>query len=314
MLAALVAATTATTAGTTPPAEAVPSASFFTRSYYMGDGSGAAARYLGCANGDKQGRMTLFFGSPTAVSGTYGATLWGAPNRTTSQVAATVKEVARGYVMCRESSTYRLLIGVGTSNSSIDGRSDTWLRGHGRAWATMVKNLSGWATAHYPDHVRIYAAWDAEPSWSRFSKAESWMHGYDDTTGARPLFANFSADGCPRTTSNNGSCNNGWNQQGIWHLAWQHNPAMPFPQIYATSGANANQWQRIDEYGASRGNGMFFTGAMSQWTACWQAGEGCWGIDATPRQSHDFLLWALNSREATRQPAIEAVTDIRWHS
>ena len=47
--------------------------------------SGAAS--LGCYNAGKSGRITLFFGSPTSVAGTYGATLWGAPDLTVSRSA-----------------------------------------------------------------------------------------------------------------------------------------------------------------------------------------------------------------------------------
>jgi hypothetical protein len=316
---ALVLLAAATVVAAVSACEPAPAAdkhpSWITRSYYMGNGSGEPARNLGCLNGDKQGRMTLFFGAPTTVSGTYGATLWGAPNRTTGQIAATVREFARGYVFCRQSSSYRLLIGVGTSNSSIDSKSDQWVYGHGRAWATMVRDLSAWASQTYPGHVRIYGAWDAEPSWSSYAKADRWMHGYDDVSGARPLHANNSADGCPQRSSENGSCNNGWNQRAVWHLSWQHDPALPIPQIYATSGANARQWHMLDAYGyRHHRDGMTFFGVMSQWTACRQTSSSCSGINATPHEAYDMLLRELHTRDYTRQASMPGMTDIRWHS
>jgi hypothetical protein len=291
-------------------------ASWTTRSYYMGNGSGSSARSLGCRNGDKQGRITLFFGSPTSVDGTYGATLWSAPNRTTPQIAATVREFVRGYVWCRQSSTYRLLIGVGTSNSNIDGRSDLWVWRHGRAWSAMIRSLGRWARDHYPHYVRMYGAWDAEPSWSRYAKAELWMDGYDGLIGARPLHANNSADGCPQWSSENGSCNNGWNQFRVWHLAWEHDPSLPIPQIYATSGANARQWAMIDAYGwRHQDEGMTFFGVMSQWSACRQVSStACPGIDATPAESYDMLLHELAKRSYTFQYEMPGMTDIRWHT
>lgn len=286
-----------------------------TRSHYMANANHGAARNLGCRDGDTRGRMTLFFGAPQDIGGDFGATLWGAPDRTTAQIAEIVKEFARGYVWCRRSDGHQLLIGVGTSTSTIDSRSDGWLRRHGRAWSAMVKQLDAWAKTHHPDGIVVDAAWDAEPSWSSFHKAEQWMAGYDnETPGARPLHANNSADGCPSVVvPNNGGCNNGWNQQHVWHLAWEHRPAFPIPQIYATSGVNAHQWAMLSLYGAGRGNAIHFGGAMSQRSACQQR-SGCEGIDATPQQSHDFLLWALNARPETRQPSLDGVTDIRWHS
>ena len=64
---------------TSEPAAAnhVP-ASRITRSYYVGSSSSDKAVLLGCRQGDKNGRMTLFFGAPTAVGSSYEATLWGA--------------------------------------------------------------------------------------------------------------------------------------------------------------------------------------------------------------------------------------------
>jgi hypothetical protein len=88
---------------------------------------------------------------------------------------------------------------------------------------------------------------------------------------------------------------------------------LPIPQIYATSGVNARQWQQLDLYGAiHHGDGMYFYGAMSQHAACFQMG-GCNRTNNTPQQAHDQLLWHLNTDGRTRQDVIETVTDIRWH-
>jgi hypothetical protein len=285
-----------------------------TRSYYMADGSRAGARNLGCAQGDKTGRMSLFFGAPAAVGAGYGATLWGAPNMSTSAIAGIVMEFTRGYVWCRRSPDYTLFIGIGTSNSTIDRRSDSWLRGHGRAWSGMVAIVAAWADRHYPGRARIYGAMDMEPSWSSYGKARQWRAGYGTVAGRRGVHANNSADGCPQYRASNGACSNGWTQERVWRTAWEWDPALPVPQIYATSGANARQWHMIDRYGAGRGDGMYFFGAMSQRAACTRVGDGaCPGTDLTARQSHDYLLWYTNSHPATVQPRIDSPTDIDWH-
>jgi hypothetical protein len=289
-------------------------ASFTTRSYYFGSASRDKAVMLGCRNGDKQGRATLFFGAPVAVGSGYGATLWGAPDRTTAQINTLVRDFVRGYTWCRESRTHRLLIGIGTSNSAIDGKSNSWLTGHGKAWSAMVRNVHDWADRYHPSSVTIYGAWNAEPSWSRYEKADAWMHGYDNAyPRRRNLHANFSADGCPSTTATNGSCNNGWNQRRLWHLAWDHDPSLTFPEIYATSGVNARQWMQISEYGHHYQNdGIYFFGVMAQEAACRQSG-GCLRTNNTPHQAHDQLLDAVNSHSHTRQPSIDAMTDMHWH-
>jgi hypothetical protein len=285
-----------------------------TRSYYMARTNMNSAAQLGCFNADKSGRMTLFFGAPTPVNGTYGATLWGAPNLTIHQIGERVKNVVRGFAYCRTNSNHRLLIGMGTSNSVINNKSDAWLRGHGDAWARNVRALAAWASANYPGHVHISAAWDFEPSWSTYAKAKQWMHGYDGYSQRRPLYINASADGCPVSSATNGPCNNGWNQHRVWHLAWEHAPSMPIPQIYTTNRAQARQWQQIDLWAATtRNRGMFFYGSMTQYGACQQVG-GCAGTNNTPHQGNDQLREELNRHPRTAQADVETMTDMNWNS
>lgn len=287
-----------------------------TRSVYVGNSSSDQALQLGCSSSDTTGRVTFFFGAPTDIGGAFGATLWGAPNLDTTQIGDLVRDVIRGYAQCRTSPEHRLLIGIGTSNSAVDDRSTAWLQAHGKAWSEMVRQVSDWAGTYHPDAVQVFGAWDVEPSWSRYEQAEAWMQGYDDQNpGRRGLYANFSADGCPTTTATNGPCNNGWNQERIWHLAWQRDPSVPIPQIYATSGVNAKQWQLIDKWATNgRNDGIFFYGVMSQYEACRQTGIGCQGTDNTPQQAYDHMNTQLNADPQTAQAPVESVTDMRWHS
>lgn len=285
-----------------------------TRSYYMGRTALADAGQLGCLNADKSGRMTLFFGAPTAIGSGYGATLWGAPDLSAHQIGERIKSFVRGYAFCRTNSGHRLLIGMGTSNSGINGRSDAWLRAHGATWARNVRALAAWVGANYPGHAQIVAAWDFEPSWSSFAKAEQWMHGYDGSPGRQLLYANSSADGCPTGSAANGPCNNGWNQQRVWHLAWQHDPSLPFPQIYTNSGNQAHQWQLIDLWATTAArDGMFFYGSMTQYGACRQVG-GCSGTSNTPHQGNDQLRWWLNTDGRTAQADVPGMTDMNWNT
>jgi hypothetical protein len=289
-------------------------ASWENNSYYVGSTSQDKISSLGCQNGNKQGRMTLFFGAPTRVGDSYGTSMWAAKKQTTHTIQVLVKQFIRGYVWCRDSSRYQLMVGIGTSNSAIDNKSAAWIERHGRRWAAAAKAVSDWADRHYPGIVRVYGAWDAEPSWSTYGNAARWMKGYQSLPGHRPLYANFSADGCSWTSANNASCNNGWTQRHVWDLAWERPPSMPIPQIYANSGVNARQWQKISEYGASRHNRpLTFFGTMTQQGACSQVG-GCSGINNSPHAARDQMIRALNQNRLTRQAEIESTTDMRWHA
>src|SRR5262245_41279073 len=288
----------------------------WTNSYYMVRAGATDASRLGCVNASRTGRMTLFFGAPVPVAGHYGATLWAAPDRTTSGITQTVQNFVRGYAYCRTNRSLRILVGVGTSNSAIDGKTATWLGGHGHAWGSMVVALNAWANHWYPGFALVLGAWDFEPSWSTFPKADAWLNAYSATSGRPLMFINASADGCPTTAAVNGPCNNGWSQSRVWHLAWQHRTSIPMPQIYATSGVNAHQWQLISLWASTSGYGrMIFAGTMSQSGACAQAGAGaCRGTNNTPQTADNFLRWWLNTDQRTFQTGANAMTDVRWFS
>jgi len=285
-----------------------------TASYYMARTSASDAAALGCFNAGKSGRMTLFFGAPTSVNGIAGATVWGAPDLNVHQIGQTVMDFVRGYAYCRTDPSFRLLIGVGTSNAAIDDDADGWLYAHGRAWGTMVRDVATWVATYYPAHARIYGAYDVEPSWSSPWKAHHWTAGYDGTPGRPGLYANASADGCPTETATGGACNNGWNQGWVWHNAWEFASALPFPQIYATSGVNARQWQLVDLFATTRlGDGMYFYGTMAQRGACQQVG-GCPGTDNTAHRANDLMVWWLATDARTAQDGVDGMTDIHWSS
>jgi hypothetical protein len=306
------AALAAVTIGAASGCHKPPSAE--TRSFYMGLSDTDSATLLGCYQSDKNGRMTLFFGAPTTVNGAYGATLWSAPNLTVSQIGERVKSFVRGYAYCRQDSSFRILVGIGTSNAAIDGKTDSWLRAHGAAWSRMVESVAAWTNQYHPGQARIYGAWDVEPSWSTFHKADQWMHGYDGNAGRANLYTNSSADGCSTTSYANAACNNGWDQSDVWHLSWQHDPSLPIPQIYNTSGSQARQWQLIDLYGTvHRGDGVFYFGSTTQHGACQQVG-GCGGTDNTPHEGSDQLHWYLQSDDRSKQTRPDAMTDMRWYS
>ena len=48
----------------------------------------------------------------------------------------------------------------------------------------MVDQVATWASRFYP-MAQVYGAWDGEPSWSTYTKAHDWMHGYDVLYPAR---------------------------------------------------------------------------------------------------------------------------------
>lgn len=309
------------------PAHAAHNTLYETRSYYIQGQSTADMDHLGCESASKarQGHMTLFFGAPASVSGTYGVTRFGGSDVTLTgdlSVSNLVKFFILGYVRC---SAIRFMnIGIGVSNCSIGGASDpacggsktsSWTRGHGAAFGQMVNGVGTWVASNgYSGRVSVRAAWDLEPAWSSTSQSENWMHGYDfDAPNNHAVVSNASADGCPTTltynSSTNSSCSNGWNLDWLWHETWNHAASLPFPQVYTTSGTMANQWLRIDEYGThAKASGLAFTGVLSQYAA---AGSGT----NTPHTAYSQLYNALNGHPSpshSAQSVLQYTSDVGW--
>src|SRR5258708_3676325 len=99
-------------------------------------------------------------------------------------------------------------LGLGTNNSADVTYND------GVTWAHTVKAVANWVSANAGQAV-IVGANDIEPAWSSFSAAKSWVQGF--IAGGGSFYLNFGDAnglyGCPRYSSNNGSCGNGRNQQ-----------------------------------------------------------------------------------------------------
>ena len=151
-----------------------------------------------------------------------------------------------------------------------------------------------------------------EPSWNGATTTRSWVDGYD-STNTKLMYDVGSADGCPQTGdgTKNGTCNNGWKQSDVLYVSWTAPPAVPLPEIYATSGANAKQWQKVKLYGVvSEGRTMDIVGSFTQWNACQEA-PPCDGTNNTPSAGWQQLTDQLNSDARTAE-TVTFSTDISW--
>ena len=294
-----------------------------TRSFYIGTTSTSTLNHLGCETGQKgrRGDVVLLFGSPVSVSGTFGATVYGAANQTTTGVSNLAKQFIKGFHDCSSGSGY-LFVDIGITNCLIGGaqssicagsQTTTWIRNHGEAWGNMVNSVASWATAQgYNDRVLVSGAWDMEPSWSSFDRADKWMHGYNFDASGPGLAAIYSADGCPQSSplnsATNGACNNGWTQDRMWHEAWDHPVALPFPQIYTTNSSQAKQWKHISEFAYhAHGAPMWFYGALSQYLAC-----GCGSQTNSNHAAATQLRDQLNAHSHTANGYSQWTSDISW--
>jgi len=258
--------------------------------------------------------IVLDFGQPSKRGAVYGT--WSFSKKygrfvSTTVIKNAVKMFARGYASGSDTESF-VTIAVGTNNY---GPHATYA--HGEAWAQMVMDIESWAraTPGIKSAVSVNGASDIEVDYSSPQVARSWVNGFMSSNYRNgysiSLYNYGDAAGCPQrgTTRIPGNCNNGWTQQDVLDVS-----PIALPQIYATSGANARQWQQIALYHILRyGSDPEIWGTLSQRRACAQRG-GCSGTDNTPSQAWSQLWDSLNSNKKTMwmRDNMTFSTDIKW--
>jgi hypothetical protein len=111
---------------------------------------------------------------------------------------------------------------------------------------------------------------------------------------------------------------NGWVLSDFYRLSWQLDAAWPLPEIYATQGENAKQWQVVADVGKTQIGGgtkgalMLFRGAVTQLEACYAPPKSCPSTDNTPGGGWMQLNRYLNADPDTAQTLPDFVTDFTW--
>jgi fibronectin type III domain protein len=192
-------------------------------------------------------------------------------------------------------------IALGTNNDMDVSASS------GAAWARSVVHP---VALHAGGHsgMRIAGANDIEPGFrATYTQTKAWLSGYLGATSARFVF-NGSADGCAWAATGRG-CNNGWTMAGLYNLSAGASPSriINLPQIY--NNTMAAQWKYISLTGiAAHHPKINFGGALTEWTACAQAG-GCGSL--TGRNAWIQMWNQLQSHPSLRTGSLPYSTDLR---
>jgi hypothetical protein len=163
----------------------------------------------------------------------------------------------------------------------------------------------------------MYAAGanDMEPGWDSPSETRAWVNGFFSSTPVVALYNYGSCDSCPYFNCLSCTPPNGWSLDDIWYISWGATGAYPLPEIYLSSGANADQWYRMGVYAyTNHGSSMNFSGVFTQWQACQDVGpNACPYTGNTPATGWTQLYNALNGDSRTKQP-LDWSTDISWQN
>jgi hypothetical protein len=309
----------------TPPDGSTPTDFFFTAqlatttvSYYAVAGNrngqtlgqwmlqqGASDGAVAAQSGAPAGIIVLDFGDPRIDKKVYGATgLTKGGFITTSDIAAAVLKFASGYAKTSGGRPVTLL--VTTNNEFLDKYTDAMIQAHAQAWGQMVSSLG----SQVGGGISVAGGFDAEVLYSTPAQAREW---FDSFSGGL-LYDVGDANSCP-TSGSSGSpvaCANGWTQEDIRYISWS-GAGLPLPEIYATKGGNAKQWQQIALYtDLAFGSQMLIQGPLTEAGAC--STRKCNGIDNTPAQGW-YQLWNdldVDTRTTLYPTFFGASTDITW--
>jgi hypothetical protein len=290
-----------------------------TKSWYVTNYSTAGWYSRGCTLGtaalnnynagitDLQHTLVILdFATQIQSGGTWG-TEWTEGDRVFhpwTQARDVIVEYAHGFYVCTGADTTATVnIGAGTRNIFWTGVSRST---EGLAWAQLVTTFRN-SLGTYGTQADVFGAIDAEPNWSTATDARAWGTAYSNAGGRQPYYDYGAASGCPPA----GSCNNGWAQADEYDLAWGFSAAFAAPEIYATSGTNATQWQQISLWGVTHSRSKIaFTASVTQSNAC--ATRSCPGTNNTPLQGWTQLTNALNS-DARTSGSVPDTTDFDWN-
>jgi hypothetical protein len=305
----------------TPSRVAAQSFPGYSISYYMTSHNGTAAYNAGCSIGQAAsngGRpvsehVVLDFGAPGYDSSahTYGAWFYspGYGYQTTAVITNIVYDFGEGFYDC-STSTPNLVIGAGVTSEGAG-----FITAHGTAWGHMINSINSLFVSHnLSSQVTAYGAIDAEneSGWGSYAADKAWADAF--SAADNYLYWDFGdAGGCSTTSYNNSvPCNLSWTQAMFYYLSWGAADGLPFPEIYATSGANASQWKMIVLYayvyaGATT---MDIDASLTQAAACVQKG-GCSGTNNSASAGWTQMHNALISDSRTTQNLYWA-SDIRY--
>ncbi|MCL4396235.1 MAG: hypothetical protein M1482_15775 [Chloroflexi bacterium] len=304
-------------------ASSVPPAATYSR--YMGTVDSTTLYNEGCAQAgaDQNGIVVLDFGAPRVQSGVYGTRLFGVGGfASTSQIETAATWFLQGYWNCSPSDAH-IVLAIGTTNCGQGSGSGPCNPGggnvssaHGQAWAQMVGGVNDWITASsYNSKMAAAGANDMEPGWNSPTDTRAWVDGFFSLTPTVALYNFGSCDSCPYSSCPSCTPLNGWALDDIWYVSWGASGAYPVPEIYLSSGANADQWYRMGVYGfVNHGSSMDFQGTFTQWQACQDVGSGaCPYTGNSPSTGWTQLYNALNADARTQQP-LNWSTDITWQN
>jgi hypothetical protein len=166
--------------------------------------------------------------------------------------------------------------------------------------------------------ITVSGAMDTELAWSTPATATAYFNSLAAAETNAQIYDYGDAAGCPTQgfatccPIPNTACQNPWGQGDVYNLAWGATAGYALPEIYTTSGSQAQQWFYLSEWGVQNqaGKYIWFSGSLTHYRACQQVGCPT-GTNNLPADGWNQLDWWINtdSRTAMTPPYS---SDIRY--
>jgi hypothetical protein len=251
--------------------------------------------------------IILAYGDPIELNpNVWGTDLFSTPaDATTIQIRNAAGQFAAGLDNCLPENmedTVNVVMVLGVTNN-FPGPWGTSKSGfHGEAWAGMVANANAFLfNSGRAGFMQFAGGYDVELGWSNPGQALAWSDDYEADPASWRLYTFGGAAGCRSFSSGGiGSCGTatfpGWHDEDVWHISIFGN-TYALPQIYLTSGVQAEQWVMISIYGYNFWGGptatLDFAGPLSTSTG------------NTTTQSWNQMVTKMDARP-------HAIDDMKW--
>jgi hypothetical protein len=277
--------------------------------------------------------VVLDFGQPAQLGGVWGTTLVGFPTSFVSVdtiIDRSVQFATYYFQNLGTDTSSHLRLVIGTTNAIGFNTSASWIQGHGAAWAGMVDTISSQVAACCGGRVSVVGGSDMETEVPpvNFTGAYSttlWVNSYVGASACVPGAGDL---GClynygTNSANPSGSCStaplNPWTYCDVWFISWgvkkgTDRMARPLPQIYTTSGTNADGWHDLSSYSVTIQHDGFISpvGSLTQRGACQQKTTCAATVKNTSGQGWLQLWGALYADAATRVTNLHWPTDIKY--
>lgn len=308
--------------GITPAARAVTIPNT-TTSYYVEHLSAAATDWydLGCSQGtidaNRAGAqfriVALDFGEPALSGSTYGVIGFDGAFHDRDDLAPAAEQFGMGYYVCTGTDTAStLIIALVESNEGSQVRDNATQQG--RAWSNFVDQVIR-AQSVSESQVMYAGGYDMEVGWNSGSDSIAMLNGFYSLHGY-DTYDIGDAAGCPTSGRSDCVSDYTWTVEQRYNAAWGFTPAYSLPEIYNTSGTQAQQWANLSRYGAHEHPGEYgavqFSGVLTQSQACAQR-DGCSGTNNTPAQGYTQLYNAL-AQESDTAMTPRWSDDMKWQN